>query len=171
MAVTLSRLFRLSALLTWKVSLLQTGAHTAPRPTTVRGNDGRLSPVAMASALTFRWAGTAPYFDKASNSSNCVVNDHPTVAALHVLLERTLALPDTYGTAEQRTRWAAMQKILPPVPVCQPFSASSSPACQLTGVSVCRCLQLLTENGILSTSPYSSYPINNALHNGETPEL
>ena len=71
----------------------------------------------MASALTFRWAGTAPYFDKASNSSNCVVNDHPTVAALHVLLERTLALPDTYGTAEQRTRWAAMQKILPPVPV------------------------------------------------------
>ena len=71
----------------------------------------------MASALTFRWAGTAPYFDKASNSSNCIVNDHPTVAALHVLLERTLALPDTYGTAEQRTRWAAMQKILPPVPV------------------------------------------------------
>ena len=71
----------------------------------------------MASALTFRWAGTAPYFDKASNSSNCIVNDHPTVAALHVLLERTLALPDTYGTAEQRTRWTAMQKILPPVPV------------------------------------------------------
>ena len=84
-----------------------------------------------------------------------------------MLLERTLALPDTYGTAEQRTRWAAMQKILPPVPV-SPHQHHSNQRLSLT---LSRCLQLLTENGILSTSPYSSYPINNALHNGETPEL
>ena len=43
MAATLSRLFRLFVLLTAKVSLLQTGAPTAPRLTTVSGNDARLS--------------------------------------------------------------------------------------------------------------------------------
>ena len=74
MAATLSRLFRLFVLLTAKVSLLQTGAPTAPRPATVSGNDARLSsPLAMAaSALTLRWAGTAPYFDKASNTMNSI---------------------------------------------------------------------------------------------------
>ena len=41
---------------------------------------------------------------------------------------------------------AALQQILPPVP-------------------------LIEENGFLTVSPYSSYPINNGLHNGETPEL
>ena len=89
---------------------------------------------------------TAPYFNAAANSSNCIVNDHPTVAALHVLFERALLLPSSVGTSSQRAAWAAMQKILPPLP-------------------------LITENGILSTSPYSSYPINSATHNGETPEL
>jgi hypothetical protein len=39
-----------------------------------------------------------------------------------------------------------MQSILPPVPV-------------------------IVENGIESVSPYSSYPINSKLHNGETPEM
>ena len=89
----------------------------------------------------------APYFDAAHSRSNCIVNDHPTVVALHVLLERTLQLPtDVVGTEPQRAQWKALQKILPPVPI-------------------------ITENGFLSTSPYGSYPINNATHNGETPEL
>lgn len=31
--------------------------------------------------------------------------------------------------------------------------------------------QVIVENGIEAVSPYSSYPLNSALHNGETPEL
>ena len=98
-------------------------------------------------ALETYWCAWEPYFNAATNQSNCIVNDHPTVAALHVLCERALTqLPADVGTAEQRAQWTAMQKILPPVPV-------------------------IIENGIESVSPYASYPINNALHNGETPEL
>ena len=90
---------------------------------------------------------TAPYFDARSNCSNCVMNDHPTVAALHVLLERALQLPGALvGTQVQRAQWVALQKILPPV-------------------------SLITENGFASTSPYVSYPINSETHNSETPEL
>ena len=97
-------------------------------------------------ALETYWCAWEPYFDAANNKSNCIVNDHPTVAALHVLLERVLRLPSSVGTAAQRVEWAAFQRILPPVPVTR-------------------------ENGFLSVSPYASYPINRGLHNHETPEL
>ena len=98
-------------------------------------------------ALETYWCAWKPFFNAATNESNCIVNDHPTVAALHVLCERALTqLPADVGTTEQRAQWTDMQKILPPLPVT-------------------------IENGIESVSPYGSYPINNALHNGETPEL
>ena len=51
--------------------------------------------------------------------SNCMYNDHPTVVALHVLLERVLQLPPSVVTAAQQERWTAMQNILPPVPVME----------------------------------------------------
>jgi len=94
-----------------------------------------------------------PFFDNSSGvlKTNCLTNDHPTVVGIKVLLERVLAtgplaLPAGLVTTEKRTQWAALQKIWPSVP-------------------------LIVENGIESVSPYSSYPANNALHNGETPEL
>jgi len=93
---------------------------------------------------------TPPYFDGTVGDpaarSNCIVNDHPTVAALHVLLEKVLALPPTSTTPQQRAQWAALQGILPLLPVTM-------------------------ENGYLSVSPYGSYPVNGALHNSETPEM
>jgi hypothetical protein len=98
-------------------------------------------------ALETYWCAWEPFFDAATNQSNCIVNDHPTVAALHVLCERALTqVPSDVSSAEQRAQWSEMQKILPAVPVT-------------------------TENGFETVSPYGSYPINNALHNGETPEL
>ena len=97
-------------------------------------------------ALETYWCAWKPYFDHTSNQSNCIVNDHPTVVALHVLTERALQLPLSVGTAKERAQWSQMRAILPPVP-------------------------LIEENGIVSVSPYGSYPINNHLHNGETPEM
>jgi hypothetical protein len=98
-------------------------------------------------ALETYWCAWEPYFNAKTNDSNCIVNDHPTIAALHVLCERALTqLPPDVGTATQRAQWSAMQKILPPLPV-------------------------IVEHGYKTVSPYGSYPINNHLHNGETPEL
>ena len=50
-------------------------------------------------------------------TSNCIVNDLPTVVALHVLLERVLLLPSDVVPAEEQAKWLAFQAILPPVPV------------------------------------------------------
>lgn len=125
-----------------------------------RTEDGQTMVLFPAQALETYWCATegtgggdtwvAPFFHgrvgDPQAQSNCVVNDHPTVAALHVLLERVLALPTTITTEDQRNDWAAMQATLPAVP-------------------------LITENGFLSVSPYASYPVNGGLHNSETPEL
>ena len=48
--------------------------------------------------------------------ANCPTNDHPTVAALHVLTERALELPTTLTTPAQRAQWVALRDALPPVP-------------------------------------------------------
>eukprot|EP01001_Neometanema_parovale_P007003 NODE_332_length_2657_cov_50.772691_g312_i0.p1 GENE.NODE_332_length_2657_cov_50.772691_g312_i0~~NODE_332_length_2657_cov_50.772691_g312_i0.p1 ORF type:complete len:832 (-),score=157.15 NODE_332_length_2657_cov_50.772691_g312_i0:160-2604(-) len=82
----------------------------------------------------------------APNEHNCIEDDHPTVSALHVLLEKVLALPTQFSTAEQRAQWVEFQSKLPPVPIT-------------------------TEDGLRVVSPYGSYPKNNGIHNSETPEL
>ena len=56
-------------------------------------------------ALETYWCAWKPYFNANTNKSNCIVNDHPTVVALHVLLERVLQLPDSVGTQQQRSGW------------------------------------------------------------------
>ena len=79
--------------------------------------------------------------------SNCIVNDHPTVAALHVLLEKVLRLPTSVVSAAERAKWTSFAKILPDIPL-------------LDG-----------PGNVKVVSPYASYPVNSARHNGETPEL
>ena len=49
--------------------------------------------------------------------SNCCVDDMPTVAALHSLLERVLQLPERFTTAVQRVQWVAFSAILPKIPL------------------------------------------------------
>eukprot|EP00928_Gymnodinium_smaydae_P014834 TRINITY_DN15447_c0_g1_i3.p1 TRINITY_DN15447_c0_g1~~TRINITY_DN15447_c0_g1_i3.p1 ORF type:complete len:786 (+),score=86.08 TRINITY_DN15447_c0_g1_i3:311-2359(+) len=78
--------------------------------------------------------------------SNCPTNDHPTVAALHVITERALELPSTLVTSEQRDQWQALQSALPRVP-------------------------LIEENGVTVVSPYETYPSAQHVANCETPEL
>jgi hypothetical protein len=58
---------------------------------------------------------TPPFFDALQNRSNCIVNDHPTVAALHVLIERALQLPTAVVGQRKHVQWKAFQQILPPV--------------------------------------------------------
>ena len=52
-----------------------------------------------------------------ATAANCPTNDHPTVAALHVLTERALELPTKLASAAERARWAALRAALPPVPM------------------------------------------------------
>ena len=75
-----------------------------------------------------------------------MVDDHPTVAALHALLTKVLQLPAKFSSAAQRAQWLAFQRMLPPLP-------------------------MITEHGVLSVSPYASYPANANVHNDETAEL
>jgi len=81
------------------------------------------------------------------DNTNCLSDDHPTVASLHVLLERSLRLlPSSVLPPTQRVHWVDFQAILPPIP-------------------------LIEEDGVVRTSPYATYPANRAIHNSETPEL
>ena len=50
------------------------------------------------------------------NTSNCIENDAPTLAALHVLCEKLLALPPKFTTQTQRALWTAYAAGLPPLP-------------------------------------------------------
>lgn len=45
-----------------------------------------------------------------------VVNDMPSVAGLHEITRRLLALPERASTPEQRARWKRIQAALPPLP-------------------------------------------------------
>ena len=83
-----------------------------------------------------------------ATKANCPTNDHPTVAALHVLTERALELPLHLTTTEQRAQWAALRAALPDVP-------------------------MIVEEGVTVPSPYESYPTPGTMHvsNVETPEL
>ncbi len=45
-----------------------------------------------------------------------VVNDTPTVAGLHAVLNRLNALPDDMGSPSDRAEWRAFAKALPPIP-------------------------------------------------------
>ena len=67
-----------------------------------------------------------------TNQSDCPTNDHPTVAALHVLTERALELPS--ATKEQKKQWGALRAALPPVPM------------------------IVEDNNVTVVSPYSTYP-------------
>ena len=64
------------------------------------------------------------------NDSNCVLNDAPTVAALHSLLEKVLALPSAFGTAAEREVWKSYLAALPPLPqaggVLQPYENTAT---------------------------------------------
>ena len=79
---------------------------------------------------------------------NCPTNDHPTVAALHVLTERALELPSHFSTRRQRDQWSALAAALPAVP-------------------------MTTENGHAVVSPYETFNVASTVHlsNTETPEL
>ena len=68
-----------------------------------RTSDGELV-IWPTQALETYWCAWPPRFDGTvgdpNATSNCIVNDHPTVVALHVLLEKVLALPDVrHGTS------------------------------------------------------------------------
>ena len=79
--------------------------------------------------------------------ATCPANDHPTVAALHVLTERALALPEGLTTAAQRDQWRQLRSSLPAVPLVQ-------------------------EGGTTVVSPYETYPLPGVPRsNVETPEL
>lgn len=64
------------------------------------------------------------------NVSNCVLNDAPTVAALHSLLEKVLALPSSFGTHDERASWRNYLSALPPLPqvggVLQPYENTAT---------------------------------------------
>lgn len=92
-------------------------------------------------ALETYWCDKLP-----PTPDSCPVNDHPTVAALHVLTERALELPVSITSAQQRAQWRALRAALPPVP-------------------------LVTENGTTVVSPYEQYPAAQKMKNVETPEL
>ena len=63
-------------------------------------------------------------------------NPLPDVAALHVLLPRLLALPETVTTGAQRARWARLLSELPPVPVGEAHHQKViKPAAQYGGAS------------------------------------
>ena len=81
-----------------------------------------------------------------ATEENCPVNDHPTVAALHVLTERALQLPTRLTTAAQRAQWTALRAALPALP-------------------------MTVENGTTVVSPYEQYPAAAHVSNVETPEL
>ena len=78
---------------------------------------------------------------------NCPRDDHPTLAALHVLTERALELPPLLTTAAQRQQWARLRDALPPVPMTT------------------------DEEGMPIVSPYAQYPKGANLGNVEAPEL
>ena len=83
-----------------------------------------------------------------ATNKNCPTNDHPTVAALHVLTERALELPTHLSTFAQRRQWKALEAALPPVP-------------------------MITEDGVRVVSPYETFGQQGTQHhkNIETPEL
>ena len=74
--------------------------------------------------------------------TNCCVNDMPTVAALHSLLERVLQLPESFSSAVQREQWRVFQAMLPDIPITKDG----------------KCLA-------------AAGNISEGIHNGETPEL
>jgi hypothetical protein len=49
--------------------------------------------------------------------SGGIINDMPSLAGLHAVLPRLLALPDVAVPADLRTRWKTLYGILPPIPV------------------------------------------------------
>ena len=83
------------------------------------------------------------------NDQNCMSNDHPTVVSLHVLVERSFKLlpSSSIWTKELNDNLTTLKNLLPPIPL------------------------IVDDDGIERTSPYAEYPINDELHNGETPEL
>ena len=60
---------------------------------------------------------TPQWCDYPPTEDNCCVNDMPTVAALHVLTRRALALPAGIIPADMVQQWQTFQQMLPPLPV------------------------------------------------------
>ena len=77
------------------------------------------------------------------NTSNCIENDAPTLAALHVLCEKLLALPTGFTNKSQRALWSAYAAGLPPLPTLN--------------------------STLISYSNEDTFPPK--AHNGETPQL
>jgi hypothetical protein len=86
-----------------------------------------------------------------ATSKNCPTNDHPTVAALHVLTERAQELPTRFSTDAQRAQWKALAEALPAVPMTTANDDGAS----------------------VVVSPYETFSTTSTRHvsNSETPEL
>jgi len=90
---------------------------------------------------TYQCPGWPPTLDA------CPLNDHPTVAALHVLTERALGLPAEFGSPFERAQWQALRAALPDLPMAE-------------------------EDGQTVVAPYEGYPQPNvSIRNSETAEL
>ena len=80
-----------------------------------------------------------PGFPPAEPGDNCPMNDMPTVAGLHKVTGRLLALvPSSMSTPEQRARWARLHARLPPLPIGKPpFVARAEAASGFDNDGVC----------------------------------
>src|SRR5690606_3282083 len=56
------------------------------------------------------------YPGSAAETYKMAYNASSTIAGLQIILSRLLALPATYGNAEQRKEWTAMLTRIPPIP-------------------------------------------------------
>lgn len=92
------------------------------------------------------WAGQGRSVWIEPTLRNCPTNDHPTVASLHVVLEKALHLPVSFLGTERRQQWSAFLAMLPEIP-------------------------LIAEQGVVRVSPYSTFPRAQHVGNSETPEL
>ena len=50
-------------------------------------------------------------------STNCPTNDMPTVAGMHAVLEKLIALPPNLASPTQKAAWASLKARVPPLPV------------------------------------------------------
>ena len=65
-------------------------------------------------AISESWSGGQ--WHGSLNETNCVLDDAPTVAALHALLDKVLSLPPSFFAAPDLTAWRLYREALPPLP-------------------------------------------------------
>ena len=72
--------------------------------------------VDLTQQMNLSWSPSDRQWHGGLNTSNCVLNDAPTVAALTSLTRRLLALPAELVTQQQRSAWQAYANALPELP-------------------------------------------------------